>query len=471
MSGEVEEVRGRLREGNLPEALLAPGSGTIAGLTRTQLRERSAAVAGGLARVGVRPGDRVGLYAANSVEWILAYLGGLRLGAVMVPFNPAYKSAEVEHILGDSQPAIVIADAERAGLVEGGLPVVPLGELPLDEPPPLPPLSAESPALIIYTSGTTGRPKGALLDHGNLLAQTRGAIEAWRWTEADTLVHALPLFHVHGLAMGLHGSLLTGCDMALIAFDPARVVAELKSGGNLFFGVPAMYQRLCDHLEEHPADLSRVRLFVSGSAPLPPELFKRCEHLLGQPPLERYGITEGGIVVSNPYDGPRRPGRVGYPFAGVEVRLGVRDEIQLKGGQVFSGYWRNPVATEESFEDGWFRTGDVGEIDGDGSLAIRGRIKELIISGGFNVYPREVELVLEAHPGVAEVAVVGLPSESWGEVVTAFVVPAAGTPPPADDLIAYAQERLAKFKCPRAIHYVDSLPRNAMGKVQRSLLK
>ena len=470
MIGRLDKVRRRLRLGNLPEALLAPSTGTIAGLSRADLRERSGAVAGGLARLGVRQGDRVGLYAANSVEWILAYLAGLRLGAVMVPFNPAYRSAEVEHILGDSDPVLVVTDAERTALVEGRRATVSLAELPLDDPPPLPPLNAESHALIIYTSGTTGRPKGALLDHGNLLAQTRGAIDAWRWTAADRLVHALPLFHVHGLAMGLHGSLLTGSDMTLIAFDPSRVVSELEGGGSLFFGVPAMYQRLCDHLEQHPADLSRVRLFVSGSAPLPPELFARCERLLGQPPLERYGITEGGIVVSNPYDGPRRPGRVGHPLAGVEVRLGPADEIQLKGGQVFAGYWRNPAATEESFVDGWFRTGDVGEIGEDGSLAIRGRIKELIISGGFNVYPREVELVLETHPRVAEVAVVGLPSESWGEEVTAFVVP-AGSPPPAEDLIAYAAERLAKFKCPRAVRFVDELPRNAMGKVQRSLLR
>jgi malonyl-CoA/methylmalonyl-CoA synthetase len=470
VTGPIEELRRRLREGNLPEALLAPNTGSIAGLGRTELRERTAAVAGGLARLGVRRGDRVGLFAANSVEWILAYLGGLRLGAVMVPFNPAYRAAEVEHILSDSDPVLVIADVERLPLAEKHRPVAPLADLPLDEPPSMPPLGPESPALIIYTSGTTGRPKGALLDHGNWLAQARGAIEAWRWTEADRLVHALPLFHVHGLGMGLHGSLLTGCDMTLIVFDPARVVAELKAGASMFFGVPAMYQRLCDHLEQSPADLSGVRLFVSGSAPLPPELFRRCEALLGQPPLERYGITEGGIVVTNPYDGPRQPGRVGYPFAGVEVRLGERDEIQLKGGQVFSGYWQNPEATEESFEDGWFRTGDVGEIAEDGSLAIRGRIKELIISGGFNIYPREVELVLEAHPGVAEVAVVGMPSESWGEEVTAFVV-ANGGGVTADELITYAQERLAKFKCPRAVHFVDELPRNAMGKVQRSRLK
>ena len=470
MIEQSEETRRRLREGSLPEALLGPATGTVAGLGRPELRERSAAIAGGLARLGVRQGDRVGLYAANSVEWILAYLGGIRLGAVMVPFNPAYRAAEVEHILTDSEPALVLADAERAPQVGTRLPVFRLGELPLDEPPRLPHLDAASPALIIYTSGTTGRPKGALLDHGNLLAQARGAIQAWRWTEADHLVHALPLFHVHGLAMGLNGSLLTGGEMTLISFEPARVVAELRAGGSLFFGVPAMYQRLCDQLEAHPADLSRVRLFVSGSAPLPPELFHRCLRLLGQAPLERYGITEGGIVVSNPYDGPRQPGRVGYPFAGVELRLGAGDEIQLKGGQVFSGYWGNPAATEETFEDGWFKTGDVGELGQDGSLAIRGRIKELIISGGFNVYPREVEIVLEAHPGVAEVAVVGLPSESWGEEVTAFVVP-AGEAPAAEDLIAFAQERLAKFKCPRSVRFVGELPRNAMGKVQRSLLK
>jgi malonyl-CoA/methylmalonyl-CoA synthetase len=466
----MEAVRRRLRAGNLPEALLGPEGGTIAGIARAELRERSGAVAGGLATAGVRAGDRVGLYAANSPEWVVAYLAGQRLGAVMVPFNPAYRSAEVEHIVGDADPVVVIADAERRELAEPLRATIGLEALPEGEAPPAPPLGPESPALIIYTSGTTGRPKGALLDHGNLLAQARGAIEAWRWTAADRLVHALPLFHLHGLGMGLHGSLLTGCEMTLMAFEPSRVIAELEAGGTMFFGVPAMYQRLCEQLQAKPGDLSRVRLFVSGSAPLPPELFRRCEALLGQPPVERYGITEGGIVVSNPYDGPRRPGRVGFPFAGVEVRLGEGDEIQLRGGQVFSGYWRNPAATEEAFEDGWLRTGDVGEIDADGSLAIRGRIKELIISGGFNVYPREVELVLEEHPAVAEVAVVGLPSERWGEEVAAFVV-ARAEQPAAEELISFAQARLARFKCPRQVRFVAELPRNAMGKVQRSLLK
>jgi malonyl-CoA/methylmalonyl-CoA synthetase len=261
-------------------------------------------------------------------------------------------------------------------------------------------------------------------------------------------------------------------------FRPETVVHELQAGGTMFFGVPAMYQRLVEYLEAHPADLSGVRLFVSGSAPLPPALFERCRQLLGQPVLERYGITEGGIVVSNPYDGLRQPGRVGYPLPGVEVRLGEQDEIQLKGGQVFSGYWRNSRATAEVVKevftsacggvDGWLRTGDVGEIGADGSLAIRGRLKELIITGGFNVYPREVELVLETHPAVAEVAVAGVPSERWGEEVTAFVVAAERVS--ADELVAFARERLAAYKCPRQVRFLEALPRNAMGKVQRSEL-
>jgi malonyl-CoA/methylmalonyl-CoA synthetase len=284
-------------------------------------------------------------------------------------------------------------------------------------------------------------------------------------------VHALPLFHLHGLGMGLNGTLLSGGSAVLVPFTPENVVRELGAGATMLFGVPSMYQRLCDWLDEHPTDLSHVRVFVCGSAPLPPALFERCARLLGQPPVERYGVTEGGIVVTNPYDGPRQPGRVGYPFPGVEVRLGELDEVLLKGGQVFKGYWRNPQATAEAFtSDGFFRTGDVGEIGEDGSLAIRGRIKELIITGGFNVYPREVELVLEEHPAVMEVAVAGVPSEEWGEEVTAFVVPSGSTALDETEIIAFAHERLAAYKCPKRVITVKSLPRNAMGKVQRALL-
>jgi len=442
-------------------------------LTRDQLSSEAAKVAGFLLAERVSPGDRVAIYAANSPAWVVGYLGVIRAGACAVMMNPDYHSAEAEHILRDAEPKLVIADgARREIVIKLGFKAVPVEHLPRGEPPPMPALSPESPAAILYTSGTTGRPKGALLDHGNFLAQGRGALEVWRWTDKDVLVHALPLFHLHGLGMGLHGTLLGGGSAVLIPFTPEDVVRELtQGGGTMFFGVPSMYQRLCEWLEQNPTDLSHVRVFVCGSAPLPPALFERCAKLLGQPPVERYGITEGGIVVTNRYDGPRRPGRVGFPFPGVEVKLGEQGEVLLKGGQVFKGYWRNPEATKEAFTpDGWFKTGDVGEIGEDGSLAIRGRIKELIITGGFNVYPREVELVLEQHPAVHEVAVAGVPSEKWGEEVTAFVVPSGSKPPNEKEIIAFAHERLASYKCPKRVVMLDKHPRNAMGKVQRSLL-
>ncbi len=474
---DIAALRKRLRSGTLPEELLQPGPAVVLrsgdrSITRDELRSEAQSVAGGLDGLGFGVGDRVALYAANSLDWVIAYLGVQWAGACAVMMNPDYHSAEAEHILHDSEPVAVIADRPRARIVEKlGLRVVLLEDLPRAAAPAMPPLTPDSPAAILYTSGTTGRPKGAVLDHGNLLAQGRGALEVWRWTSRDVLVHALPLFHLHGLGMGLHGTLLSGGSATLVPFTPESVVHELTQTGTMFFGVPSMYHRLCDWLDENPTDLSHVRVFVCGSAPLPPALFERCARLLGQPPVERYGITEGGIVVSNPYDGPRRAGRVGYPFPGVEVRLGERDEVVLRGGQVFKGYWRNPQATAEAFTpDGFFRTGDVGEIGEDGTLAIRGRIKELIITGGFNVYPREVELVLEAHPAVLEVAVTGVPSEKWGEEVTAFVVPSASAQLVESELIAFAHERLASYKCPKRVVTLDRLPRNAMGKVQRSLL-
>ena len=470
MTEDIGALRRRLRAGTLPDALLPPGADVVLRLggrnvTRDELRTEAEQVAGGLRGLGIATGDRVALYAANSLEWIAAYLGVQRAGGCVVLMNPDYHSAEAQHILGDSEPALVIADQQRAQIVtELGLRTVPVEDLPHGPVPAMPPIDSQSTAAILYTSGTTGRPKGAVIDHGNFLAQGRGALEVWRWTSRDVLVHALPLFHLHGLGMGLHGTLLSGGSAVLVPFTPEKVMHELTHGGTMFFGVPSMYQRLCDWLEQHPTDLSHVRVFVCGSAPLPPALFERCTRLLGQAPVERYGITEGGIVVTNPYDGPRQPGRVGHPFPGVEVRLGELDEVLLKGGQVFTGYWRNPQATAEAFTaDGFFRTGDVGEIGDDGTLAIRGRIKELIITGGFNVYPREVELVLETHPAVQEVAVAGVPSDRWGEEVTAFVVPSGQGDLVESEIIAFANERLASYKCPKRVVAVDKLPRNAMG--------
>src|SRR3989440_7358332 len=418
---DTEAARRYLRRGNLAEALLRDGQGPalVAGdlaLSHDELRAAAGQAASRLEQAGVTQGTHVAMFAENSGAWIISYLGLQLLGATVVGMNPAFKAAEAEQILTDSEAAMVLVDAGRQALIDTLRPrLAALRTIARVEEigSPMPPspargrgqgrgLTPESPALLLYTSGTTGRPKGALLDHGNLLAQARGVVEAWRWTAADRLVLALPLFHVHGLAIALNGSLVAGGCAILVPFSPETVVRELQAGATMFFGVPAMYQRLCDYLEKNPADLRRVRLFVAGSAPLPASLFERCERILGQPVLERYGITEGGIVVSNPYDGPRQPGRVGYPLPGVDVRLGDQDEVQLKGGQVFKGYWRNAAATADAFADGWFRTGDIGEIAADGTLAIRGRIKELIISGGYNVYPREVEMVLEQHPAVAE---------------------------------------------------------------------
>ncbi len=481
---EAEAARRYLRRGNLPAALLGGGShpalvaGDIA-LSHDQLKAVAGTAATRLEKLGVSQGMSVALFAGNSAAWIFSYLGLQLMGATVVGMNPAFKAAEAAQILTDSGASIALVDSGRQSLIDTLRPHLPalrqtglvedIGRLDLSGRDfPAPGLQPDDPALLLYTSGTTGRPKGALLDHGNLLAQARGVVEAWRWGPNDGLVLALPLFHVHGLGIALHGSLIAGGCAVLIPFSPENVIRELQAGGTMFFGVPAMYQRLSEYLEQNPADLRHVRLFVSGSAPLPATLFERCARVLGQPPLERYGITEGGIVVSNPYEGPRQPGRVGYPLPGVEVRLGEADEVQLKGGQVFSGYWHNEAATADVFADGWFRTGDIGDIGSDGTLAIRGRIKELIISGGYNVYPREVEMVLEQHPAVAEVAVAGMPSERWGEEVTAFVV--ARAPVKGEDLIAYTRERLATYKCPRDVRFIDAIPRNAMGKVDRSKL-
>jgi malonyl-CoA/methylmalonyl-CoA synthetase len=344
----------------------------------------------------------------------------------------------------------------------------------------------EDPAILGYTSGTTGTPKGAVLSHGNLLASSESVRLAWRWTGDDRLVLALPLFHIHGLGVGLQGTLLIGASAVLLPrFDPDAVLdAVAAHDATLFFGVPTMYARLAG--SPRLCELGRLRLCVSGSAPLPPAVFDRLADGSGQQILERYGMTETGMNVSNPYDGERRPGTVGFPLPGVDLRLapggmgGVpptaaagaangSGEVQLRGPNVFGGYWRRPDATAAAFTgDGWFKTGDIGEHDPDGYLRLVGRAKDLIITGGFNVYPREVEDVLLEHPAVAEVAVAGTPDAEWGELVTAWVVPAPGATPPEDaELAGFAADRLARFKIPRRVVLVDALPRNALGKVLR----
>jgi malonyl-CoA/methylmalonyl-CoA synthetase len=446
-------------------------------LSRGELEAASRRVAGRLHRAGLRPADRVLFSAGTSLELAVAHVAALRLRLVAVPVNTAYREREVAHIAADAEPrAAVVDDPERAGWIRagagGGLVMVgPEVDLPDGDPPELDAAARDDMAMLIYTSGTTGAPKGAELTHGNLLAGAEAIRLAWRWAEDDRLLLALPLFHIHGLGNGLHGTLLAGASAVLQPrFEPDGLLDAVRDhGATLLFGVPTMYGRLA--ASPRAGELGALRLLVSGSAPLPASLFERLAEVTGHRVLERYGMTETMMLVSNPYRGERRPGTVGLPLPGVELRLeGDAGDVLVRGPNVFRGYWRNPAATAEAFTaDGWFRTGDLGTLDDRGYLRLEGRSRELIITGGYNVYPREVEELLLTHPGVAEVAVVGTPSEEWGETVTAFVV-AAGPPPARDELAAFVADRLAPYKRPRAVHYVDALPRNALGKVLKHQL-
>jgi malonyl-CoA/methylmalonyl-CoA synthetase len=453
-------------------------------VTRGMLDSASGVVAERLFRAGLKPGDRVLMSAEPSVDLVAAYWGALRLGLVVVPANTAYRQREIEHLVADAEPAAAIVDDDtRASWVTaaGGGQVKVVGpdvalqvtmvdglgqaarRAVLDQAAP------DDPALLVYTSGTTGAPKGAVLTHGNLLATAETVRIAWRWTDRDRLVLALPLFHLHGLGVGLHGTLAAGASAVLLPrFDVDAVLdAAAAHDATLFFGVPTMYARLAG--SPRVGELRGLRLCVSGSAPLAPAVFDAIEAGSGQRVLERYGLTETGMNVSNPYEGERRPGTVGLPLPGVEVRLDPdTSEILVRGPNVCAGYWRNEEATRASRDaEGWFHTGDIGAADPDGYLRIVGRSKELIITGGYNVYPREVEDVLLTAPGVAEVAVAGRPDPEWGEVVTAFVVSAPGAARDGAALLAHAAARLAPYKCPRAVHFVEALPRNAMGKLLR----
>jgi malonyl-CoA/methylmalonyl-CoA synthetase len=357
-----------------------------------------------------------------------------------------------------------------AGLDLAGLPVAGAATPELDAAQPA------DPALLLYTSGTTGTPKGALLSHGNLLSSARAVALAWRWTPDDRLLLTLPLFHMHGLGVGVNGSLLAGGQLVLRpGFDAADVAERCRGGAvSMFFGVPAMYQRLLAGGEA--AALSGLRLIVSGSAPLSESQSDAVAAAAGQRPLERYGMTETVMLTSNPIDGLRKPGHVGLPLPGVNLRLAAGNEVEVSGPNVLAGYDRggsDPAAAEaadaEAFTaDGWFRTGDLGEMDADGYLRLVGRSKELIITGGFNVHPREVEEAISRFPGVREAAVVGRPSERWGEAVTAVVV--ADRPLDPVELREFAAQRLASYKVPKTFEFVQELPRNALGKILRHQL-
>ena len=444
-------------------------------ITAGDLLDRSEVIARRLAKVGVELGDRVLLSATSSAELVAAHAAALRLGAVVVPTNGAYRADEVTHVISDARPKIAIVDRpEWSDWIQSCDPTVLVTNpsVDLEDGPSvqLDQIGARASALIGYTSGTTGRPKGAVLSHGNLLSSVRALEIAWRWQAEDTLILALPLFHMHGLGVGLHGSLAVGARAVLLPeFEVNEVLDSIqKYEATMFFGVPTMYNRLVQ--SPRAPEISQLRLCVSGSAPLAAELHQRIQAVSGQRVLERYGMTETAMLVSNPYEGERRPGSVGFPLPGVEVLLkGEPPEILVKGPNVFEGYWERPEANSQAFDDGWFRTGDLGALDADGYLSIVGRAKELIISGGFNVYPREVEDVISQHEAIQECAVVGEPDDEWGEAVVAFVV--ADRDITGDEIKNFVGDRLSHYKRPRRTYRIGALPRNALGKVQKHRLQ
>ncbi|MGE5125511.1 MAG: class I adenylate-forming enzyme family protein, partial [Betaproteobacteria bacterium] len=482
-------LRARAAEAAL-ELDSAPG---VDVLTFGELDARAWSTARVLRKRGLRPGDRLVVQLANRVELLDLFLACLRLGVILVPASVLYREREIGHIVADAAPFAMVTTPELASLVPGGTAAWDLATLAAEAealatgPDSLPGAPAtegpavedEAPALIVYTSGTTGRAKGALLTHANLAANARTLVAAWHVTADDRYLAVLPLFHVHGLANGVGCWLASGCRMRLVPrFEHDRAQALFESfRPTLFFGVPTIYVRLLELPDDVARAIgSRARLFVSGSAPLPPHVFEAFEERFGHAILERYGMTETLMTIGNPCEGERRPGTVGLPFEGVSIRVvdaGGRDvdagetgELLVRGPAVFSGYWRQPEATAAAFVDGWFRTGDLCSRDASGYVTLRGRASELILCGGFNVYPREIEELLLEQPGVREAAVVGTKDERRGERPLAYF---AGDAEPAE-LEAACRRGLASFKVPVAFVRVAALPRNALGKVLKAEL-
>ena len=448
---------------------------------------------------GVKPGDRVAVQVEKSWPAFALYLAALRAGAVYLPLNTAYTLAEVEYFLTDAAPTVFVCRPEIAAEAKAlaarlGVPAV--ETLGADGAGSLTAAASdfadtfedvargpEDLAAILYTSGTTGRAKGAMLTHDNLLSNALTLKDYWRFTQDDVLIHALPLFHTHGLFVASNVVLLAGASMIFCPkFDAKEALTLMGKGATSLMGVPTFYTRLIDQPGLTKEATARMRLFISGSAPLLAETHRAFEERTGKAILERYGMTETGMNTSNPYDGARIAGTVGFPLPGVELRVTdpesgrvlATDEIgmiEVKGPNVFKGYWRMPEKTASEFHDGFFITGDLGKVDAAGYVHIVGRGKDLVITGGFNVYPKEVEGEIDAIPGVQESAVIGLPHPDFGEGVTAIVVRAKGAGLAEADIHAALESRLAKFKLPKRVFFVEDLPRNTMGKVQKNILR
>ncbi|HEX4742307.1 MAG TPA: malonyl-CoA synthase [Caulobacteraceae bacterium] len=467
-------------------------------LTYGELELETARWAQALESLNVQVGDRVAAQVEKSLEGLILYLATVRIGAVYLPLNPAYTLAELSYFIGDAEPALVVCDLALVPRVEeiaGSAEVVGLdrqgrGELYdlaqtnlLGGPPA--PRAPEDLAAICYTSGTTGRSKGAMLTHRALESNASTLKDLWRFTEADVLIHALPTYHVHGLFVAMHTAMMAGASIILQSnFDPAAVIAAMPAATSLM-GVPTHYTRLLTHPGLTREATAGMRLFISGSAPLLAQTHHAWREKTGHPILERYGMTETGMNTSNPYDGERRAGTVGFPLPGVELRVvsertgealapGEIGGIEIRGPNVCAGYWRNPEKTGEAFrDDGFFVTGDLGCVDDDGYLSIVGRDKDLVITGGLNVYPKEVETEIDAIEGVVESAIIGLPHADFGEVVTAVVAVGNGGPTSLTEraILDRLTDRLARFKQPKRVVFVADLPRNAMGKVQKAKLR
>ncbi|WP_083006114.1 AMP-binding protein [Halomonas sp. GT] len=448
--------------------------------------------------LGVKPGDRVAAQLEKSPEGFFLYLAVLRMGGIFLPLNTAYTAKEMEYFLCDAEPVVFIASKEKAEEnSEAVKKNVRLGVLTLDKcgegsftigakkqssAHNVVPRSADDIAIIMYTSGTTGQPKGAMLTHGCLSSNGHALTKAWSFTSSDTLLHTLPIFHAHGLFISTHCVLLSGSKMVFLdKFDASKVVDYLPQC-TVMMGVPTFYTRLLSCDEFNKVSTSSMRLFISGSAPLLEEVGQEFYSRTGHVILERYGMTESAIITSNPYIGNRKLGAVGKPIDGVELRVrkesgdlaevGEVGGVEIRGPAIMKGYWRKPKKTAEEFtDDGWFKTGDIGKQDSEGYLYIVGRQKDLVITGGYNVYPKEVEMVIDAMEGVSESAVIGLPHSDFGEAVTAVVVCENSSQLLQEDVLRECKSQLASYKNPKCIVFYDELPRNAMGKVVKARLR
>lgn len=439
-----------------------------------------------LVDLGLAKGDRLLLQVDKCAEVLALYLACLRAGVVFLPVNPGYTLAELQHFLADAEPALTLAGGDRTkAIATTGHRVMALDEFlarsaampaSFDDPPPTP----GDLAAILYTSGTTGRSKGVMLSRENLASNAEALVTHWRFTESDILLHALPVFHTHGLFVATNCALYAGASLIFQpAFSPDTVLAALPKA-TVMMGVPTFYTRLLLDRRLTAKACEGIRVFISGSAPLSPATHAEWQARTGQAILERYGMTETNMLTSNPYDGARKAGTVGMPLPGVSVRVtgpdgplpqGEAGSIEVRGPNVFQGYWRLPEKTAEEFRDGWFITGDLGAFDAEGYLSILGRAKDLVITGGLNVYPAEVEAALDDLPGVAASAVIGVPHPDFGEAVVACLVAVPGAVLQEDALRAALRDRLAAFKIPKRMLILPDLPRNAMGKVQKAELR